>query len=65
VSVFLVSGRTSFDGYSPGETFETVIDPDREARAIRRGSITLIERSTPALQAGSYRLPSQHEGGKK
>jgi len=65
VSVFLVSGATSFDGYNPGETFETVLDPDLETRAIRRGSLTLIERSTPVLQPGSYRLPSQHEGGKQ
>jgi len=65
MSLYLVTSGTGFDGYSQGDTFETVLEPEREARALRRGSVQLLERSTPALQPGSYRLPSQHEGGKK
>ena len=52
-----VTGRLAFRGYEPGETFTAVLEPAVEARAIRRGNIRLLERITPSIQPGSYRLP--------
>jgi hypothetical protein len=57
VSVYKVTGRADFDGYPPGSTFEAVLDENKAHRAIRRGSIQLVEESKPTLVPGSYRLP--------
>jgi len=54
---YLVSGQLGYRGHSPGTEFVEVLDPNVERRAVDRGSIVLLERVTPALQQGSYRLP--------
>ncbi len=59
MSVYLVTGRNEFRSHKPGETFEASLDPLLEVRAIRRGNIELVERSTPCLIEGSYRLPQK------
>ena len=57
MSLYLVSGRLPFREHQPSTIFEAVLEPDAEARALRRGNITLLERSTPTIQPGSYSLP--------
>jgi hypothetical protein len=58
VSIYRVTGPRGYRGHPPGTTFEALLDPDVEARAIRHGAIELLEDSTPALQPGSYTPPS-------
>lgn len=57
MSVYRVAGRLNYRGHEPNTVFEASLDPGAEQRAIGRGSISLIESSTPSLQPGSYRLP--------
>ena len=57
MSVYKVTGVFTYNDHAPGEVFEALLDPGAEERAIARGTITLLERSTPALRPGSYRLP--------
>jgi hypothetical protein len=52
-----VCGRRIYRGHPPGAVFEAKLDPAAEARAIRRGSIRLLERLTADLPPGKYRLP--------
>jgi hypothetical protein len=58
VSVYRVTGATAYHGNKPGTTFEAVFPPNVERRALRRGALQLIERSTPQIQPGSYQLPA-------
>lgn len=58
MSTYLVTGARAYREHWPGTTFEATLDPAAETRAIERGDIRLIERSDPALQPGSYRLPA-------
>lgn len=63
-----VCGTRIFKGFPPGVEFEADLDPYQEARAIRRGSIRLLERLTADLVPGSYRLPTAvrpHEARKE
>ncbi len=55
MSIYRVTGL-KFKGYDTGETFESVLPRPLERRAIARGQIELVERSTPALVPGSYTL---------
>lgn len=54
---YLVTGKRQYRWHAPGTTFEAILDPDAEARAIERGSIKVIEVVQPELQNGSYQLP--------
>lgn len=54
---YLVSGPFGFMDYQPGQEFEARLDPLKESRALQRGAIRLLERTTPSLQPGSYVLP--------
>ena len=47
-----------YRGHRHGARVEMVLDRMIEERAIRRGAVLLIERSTPCLVEGSYRLPN-------
>lgn len=55
--VYKVTGRRPYRGHEPGTVFEACLAPGPEQRAVARGDITLIERVTPDLVEGSYRLP--------
>lgn len=55
--IYLVTGNRQYRGHSPGDMFEAKLDPAVERRAIQRGAIQLLDRVTPALAPGSYRLP--------
>lgn len=57
MSIYRVTGRHRYRDHSPGEVFEATLEPDAEERAVKIGAITLIERSDPQLQPGSWRLP--------
>ena len=57
MSVYKVTGRLGYKGHQPGEYFEAVLDPLVERRAIARRNIILIDKSTPKLQPGSFKLP--------
>lgn len=57
MSVYKVTGRTAYRGHQPGATFEATLEQRAEARALTRGSIEIVEHSTPALKPGSYTLP--------
>lgn len=55
--IYKVTGSRPFRDHKPGETFSAVLEPIVERRAVARGNIVLLERITPSLQPGSYRLP--------
>lgn len=55
---YRVTGSRAYRGHAPGSVFDAVMPASVEARAVRRGSVELVERITPALQEGSYELPS-------
>lgn len=57
MSIYKVTGRAVYRGHQPGAVFEAVLDEHAEQRAFDRGTITLLERSTPKLKPGSYKLP--------
>ncbi len=57
MSVYRVAGTRAYRGHNPGETFEAVLDERVEERAITRGNIVVVRRSTPSLTEGSYQLP--------
>jgi hypothetical protein len=57
VTVYRVIGGHAYREHAPTETFEAVLPTDVEARAIGYGAIEIVERSTPRIQPGSYRLP--------
>ena len=46
-----------YRGHRPGDLFEATLETRAEARAIGRGDIEVIERSTPSVRPGSYQLP--------
>ena len=57
MTLYLVAGRRAYREHAPGETFEASLEQAAETRAVERGDIEILERSTPTLQPGSYRLP--------
>lgn len=64
MSVYVITGRNGYRGHQHGQRVEMVLDMHTEARAVARGSIELIERSTPRLTEGSYRLPAADAAGR-
>lgn len=54
--VYEVIGRRQYRGHEPGSTFEAVIAPAVEQRAVQRGDIRLLRRIRPSLVPGSYTL---------
>ena len=62
MSVYEVTHGT-YRNHRRGERFEATLDVFAERRAIRRGSIRVVEESTPRLVEGSYTLPKRDGGG--
>lgn len=66
--VYEVTGTFAYRGHKPGTRFEALLDQKAEQRAIARGDIRLVERVTPSIVPGSFRLPDgwadvhAHEG---
>lgn len=52
-----VTGIRQYRGHMPGEEFVAKLEPRIERWAISSGQIALLERVTPSLVPGSYRLP--------
>ena len=61
MSIYRVVGQRRYRGHRPGDLFEATLESRAEARAIGRGDIEVIERSTPSVQPGSYRLPKARD----
>lgn len=59
MSVYEITAPRGYRGHRQRAHVEMVLDPSVERRALRRGDIRLVERSTPCLIEGSYRLPSK------
>jgi hypothetical protein len=57
VGVYQVIGNREYRGHKPGTTFEAILDPGPERRAIDRGDIRLIERITPSIRPGTLTMP--------
>ncbi len=55
--IYSVTGRRSYRGHKPGDTFEARLEPEAEYRAVRRGDITLLKRVELTLLEGSFALP--------
>lgn len=55
---YLVTGRRQYRWHKPGETFEAILEPTAERRAIERGSIRVLAIVQPQLDDGSYALPA-------
>jgi hypothetical protein len=62
--VYRVTGKRQYRGHDPGTTFEAIIDPSVEHRAVNRGDIELLRRFTPDLVEGSFVLPDDWPPGK-
>jgi len=64
--LYQVTKRRSYRGHEPGTTFEARLDPGAERRALARGDIRKLKRTTPSLQPGTYQFPTgwlpQEEG---
>jgi hypothetical protein len=58
VTVYRVEGRLAYRGHPAGSVFEATLEQAAEARAVGRGAIRILERSTPSIKQGSYRLPA-------
>ncbi len=54
---YLVTGKRQYRWHKPGTTFEAILDPLAEQRAIERGSIIVLEVIQSELENGSYALP--------
>jgi hypothetical protein len=66
-ALYRVVGRRNYRGHTPGSIFEAALDPSAAQRAIQRGDLKLLKRSTPSIQPGTFRLPHgwlTEEGGK-
>ncbi len=55
--IYKVVGRTEYRGHKPGETFVARLDMNAAARAIKRGSIALVDQVDPSLDPGRLVLP--------
>lgn len=55
--IYRVTGRRSYRGHQPGDTFEARLEPEAEYRAVKRGDIALLERVEVTLLRGSFGLP--------
>lgn len=54
--VYQVIGSRQYRGHEPGTTFEAIIAPAVEQRAIARGDIRLLRRISPSLAEDSWTL---------
>ena len=57
MTIYQVTGTREYQGYQPGDKFEATLEPRAEARALKRGNIVIVKKSTPRVRKGSYKLP--------
>lgn len=57
MATYIVRGPLRYRDHDVGEIFEAVLDPDAEQRALRLGTIEVIDPKRTELRPGSYRLP--------
>jgi hypothetical protein len=65
IGIYRVAGSRAYRGHEPGTEFGARLEPLAEARAIRRGSIELVDRMTPELERGSFSLPREWQTTKE
>lgn len=58
MSVYRVTGGNSYRGYLPGEVFIGELEPEIEARAVKRGSIEIVEAGPVSLDATRVTFPA-------
>jgi hypothetical protein len=58
LTVYVVRGKHAYREHVPGATFEATLESAAEQRALERGDIEILERSTTTIQPGSYTLPA-------
>lgn len=61
MTVYRVIARVPFRGHRPGGIFEATLGAAAERRAVERGDIEVVQRSTPGLKPGSWTLPRKQE----
>lgn len=49
--------RDGYRGHELGSRFEAILDPNAERRALIRGDIRVVARTTPSVQPGSFAFP--------
>ena len=59
MSLYRVVGPLRYLDHDIGEMFETDLDPEQEQRALRAGTIVVVERARTGLRAGSWDLPDR------
>ena len=57
MGTYLVTGSRSYNDVPPGHTFEAVLDPAAEWRAVARGAIVVLDATPPGIVPGSYQPP--------
>ena len=57
MTIYQVIGTRDYAGYTPGEKFEATLEPRAEARAIKRGNIVIVKKSTPRVKKSNLRMP--------
>lgn len=58
MTVYQVIGNRMFRQYQPGDLFEAQLPQGMEQRALRRGAIQVVERSTPSIQPERFTAPA-------
>lgn len=61
LAVYLVTGRRAYREHNPGETFEANLEEDVVERAVRHGTIRVLDPSPVAIKPGSWRPPRHWE----
>lgn len=61
MTVYRVTGGRAYHDVQPGEVFEASLDPQAELRAVRRGSVVIIDDTPPGIRPGSYQPPAGWE----
>lgn len=57
MTTYLVTGDANFLGFAPGATFVAQLEGGLEERALKRGSIKVVERSTVTLDETRVVMP--------
>lgn len=55
---YYVSGNRRYRGHEPGTTFDASLERNAERRAVARGDIKLVKRTTPTVQPGTFTFPA-------
>jgi hypothetical protein len=65
MSVYKVTGATSYRGHPPGVEFSADLEPDEERRALARGSIRVVRRAKARADTSQTTGPRQRKRRRK